>query len=72
MEYKRILIGTDGRELMGPVFDHSALAQLADSTVHAVYVLDAWGTKYPSTRGGPCTTPCSVMAKRLSLTLRKS
>ena len=52
MEYKSILIGTDGGELMGPVYDHSAyMAQLADATVHAVYVLDAWGTAYPSTRG---------------------
>lgn len=52
MEYKRILLGTDGGELMGPVYDHSAyMAQLADATVHTVYILDAWFTKYPSTRG---------------------
>jgi nucleotide-binding universal stress UspA family protein len=52
VEYKRILIGTDGGELMGPVYDHCAyMALLADATIHAVYVLDTWFTKYPDTRG---------------------
>ncbi len=49
MEYKHILIGTDGGELMGPVYDHGAyLAQLTDATVSVVYVLDVAGfTAYP-------------------------
>ncbi|MGZ4915526.1 MAG: universal stress protein [Halobacteriota archaeon] len=49
MEYKKILIGTDGGELMGPVYDHGAyLAQLMGATVHVVYVLDVAGfTAYP-------------------------
>lgn len=49
MEYKHILIGTDGGDLMGPVYEHCAyLAQLTDATVHAVYVLDVAGfTAYP-------------------------
>ena len=49
MEYKHILIGTDGGELMGPVYDHCAyLAQLTDAMVHVVYVLDVAGfTAYP-------------------------
>ncbi len=49
MEYKKILIGTDGGELMGPVYDHGAyLAQLTDATVHMTYVLDVAGfTAYP-------------------------
>ncbi len=49
MEYKHILIGTDGGELMGPVYDHGAyLAQLTEATVSVVYVLDVAGfTAYP-------------------------
>jgi len=49
MEYKQILIGTDGGDLMPPVYDHVAyLAQLADATVHVAYVLDIAGfTAYP-------------------------
>jgi len=49
MEYKKILIGTDGGELMDPVYDHGAyLAQLTDATVHVAYVLDVAGfTAYP-------------------------
>ncbi|MGZ4904436.1 MAG: universal stress protein [Halobacteriota archaeon] len=49
MEYKHILIGTDGGELMGPVYDHCAyLAQLTDAMIHVVYVLDVAGfTAYP-------------------------
>src|SRR5450756_1295301 len=49
MEYKQILIGTDGGDLMPPVYDHVAyLAQLADATVHIAYVLDIAGfTAYP-------------------------
>jgi nucleotide-binding universal stress UspA family protein len=51
MEYKQILMGTDGGELMGPVYDHCAyLAQVTDATVHAVYVLDAWFAAYPTDR----------------------
>ncbi len=51
MEYTNILIGTDGGELMSPVYDHGAyLAQLTDATVHMVYVLDAWFTAYPTDR----------------------
>ena len=49
MEYKHILIGTDGGDLMGPVYEHCAyLAQLTDATVHVAYVLDVAGfTAYP-------------------------
>ncbi len=49
MEYKHILLGTDGGDLMGPVYEHCAyLARLTDATVHAVYVLDVAGfTAYP-------------------------
>ncbi len=49
MEYKHILIGTDGGDLMGPVYDHGAyLARLTDATVHVAYVLDVAGfTAYP-------------------------
>jgi len=49
MEYKKILIGTDGGELMGPVYDHGAyVAQLTNATVHVAYVLDVAGfTAYP-------------------------
>jgi nucleotide-binding universal stress UspA family protein len=49
MEYKRILIGTDGGDLMGPVYDHTAyFARLTDATVHIAYVLDIAGfTAYP-------------------------
>ncbi len=51
MEYKHILIGTDGGELMGPVYDHGAyVARLTGATVHVVYVLDAWFTAYPTDR----------------------
>lgn len=42
MEYKHILIGTDGGELMAPVYEHGAyLARLTGATVHMVCVLDA-------------------------------
>ncbi len=49
MEYKNILLGTDGGDLMGPVYEHCAyVAQLTGATVHAVYVLDVAGfTAYP-------------------------
>jgi len=49
MEYKRILIGTDGGDLMGSVYEHCAyLAQLTNAIVHVVYVLDVAGfTAYP-------------------------
>ncbi len=51
MEYKHILLGTDGGDLMEPVYEHCAyLARLTDATVHAVYVLDAWFTAYPTDR----------------------
>jgi nucleotide-binding universal stress UspA family protein len=44
MEYKRILIGTDGSELMETVYEHCAyLARLTNATVHIVYVLDIAG-----------------------------
>ena len=39
MEYKQILIGTDGGDLMPSVYDHVAyFAQLTDETVHVAYV----------------------------------
>src|SRR5665647_2201979 len=42
MKYKQILIGTDGGDLMAPVYEHSAyFAQLTDATVHIAYVLDS-------------------------------
>jgi nucleotide-binding universal stress UspA family protein len=49
MEYKQILIGTDGGDLMTPVYDHAAyFAQLTDATVHVAYVLDIAGSSvYP-------------------------
>jgi len=49
MEYKQILIGTDGGDLMAPVYDHAAyFAQLTDATVHVAYVLDIAGSSvYP-------------------------
>jgi len=49
MEYKNILIGTDGGDLMVPVYDNAAyFAGLADATVHIAYVLDIAGfTAYP-------------------------
>jgi nucleotide-binding universal stress UspA family protein len=49
MEYEKILIGTDGGDLMAPVYDHAAyFAQLTDATVHIAYVLDIAGfTAYP-------------------------
>ncbi|MGB8372951.1 MAG: universal stress protein [Halobacteriota archaeon] len=49
MEYKNILIGTDGGDLMTPVYDNAAyLARLTDATVHIAYVLDVAGfTAYP-------------------------
>jgi nucleotide-binding universal stress UspA family protein len=49
MEYKQILIGTDGGDLMAPVYDHAAyVARLTDATVHIAYVLDVAGfTAYP-------------------------
>jgi nucleotide-binding universal stress UspA family protein len=49
MEYQRILIGTDGGDLMRPVYDHAAyFARLTDATVHITYVLDIAGfTAYP-------------------------
>jgi len=44
MEYKHILIGTDGSELMETVYEHCAfLARLTNATVHIVYVLDIAG-----------------------------
>jgi nucleotide-binding universal stress UspA family protein len=44
MEYKQILIGTDGGDLMAPVYDHAAyVARLTDATVHIAYVLDLAG-----------------------------
>jgi len=44
MEYKNILIGTDGSELMETVYEHCAfLARLTNATVHIVYVLDIAG-----------------------------
>ncbi len=44
MEYKHILIGTDGSELMGTVYEHCAyLARLTNATVHVAYVLDVAG-----------------------------
>ena len=49
MEYKHILIGTDGGDLMAPVYDSAAyFARLTDATVHVAYVLDIAGfTAYP-------------------------
>jgi nucleotide-binding universal stress UspA family protein len=49
MEYKRILIGTDGGDLMVPIYAHAAyVARLTDATVHIAYVLDVAGfTAYP-------------------------
>ena len=49
MEYKQILIGTDGGDLMAPVYDHAAyVARITDATVHIAYVLDVAGfTAYP-------------------------
>jgi nucleotide-binding universal stress UspA family protein len=49
MDYKQILIGTDGGDLMPPVYNHVAyLAQLTGATVHVAYVLDIAGfTAYP-------------------------
>ena len=49
MEYKHVLIGTDGGDLMDPVYENAAyFAQLADATVHIAYVLDVAGfTAYP-------------------------
>jgi nucleotide-binding universal stress UspA family protein len=49
MEYKQILIGTDGGDLMAPVYDHAAyVARLTNATVHVAYVLDVAGfTAYP-------------------------
>jgi nucleotide-binding universal stress UspA family protein len=49
MEYKNILIGTDGGDLMAPVYDNAAyFARLTDATVHVAYVLDVAGfTAYP-------------------------
>jgi nucleotide-binding universal stress UspA family protein len=49
MEYEKILIGTDGGDLMAPVYDHAAyFARLTDATVHIAYVLDIAGfTAYP-------------------------
>lgn len=49
MEYKQILIGTDGGDLMAPVYDHAAyVARLTDAKVHIAYVLDVAGfTAYP-------------------------
>jgi nucleotide-binding universal stress UspA family protein len=49
MEYKKILIGTDGGDLMAPVYDHAAyFARLTDATAHVAYVLDIAGfTAYP-------------------------
>jgi len=42
MKYKQILIGTDGGDLMIPVYAHAAyLTQLTDATVHVAYVLDS-------------------------------
>ncbi len=44
MEYKHILIGTDGSELMETVYEHCAyLARLTNATVHIAYVLDIAG-----------------------------
>lgn len=44
MEYKHILIGTDGSELMKTVYEHCAyLARLTNATVHIAYVLDIAG-----------------------------
>jgi nucleotide-binding universal stress UspA family protein len=49
MEYKQILVGTDGGDLMPPVYDHVAyFARITDATVHIAYVLDIAGfTAYP-------------------------
>ncbi len=49
MEYKNILVGTDGGDLMAPVYDNAAyFAGLTDATVHIAYVLDIAGfTAYP-------------------------
>lgn len=49
MEYKQILIGTDGGDLMAPVYENAAyVARLTDATVHIAYVLDVAGfTAYP-------------------------
>ena len=42
MEYKQILIGTDGGDLMAPVYDHAAyFARLTNANVHIAYVLDS-------------------------------
>lgn len=44
MEYKRILLGTDGSELMDLVYEHCAyLARLMRATIDIVYVLDMEG-----------------------------
>jgi nucleotide-binding universal stress UspA family protein len=44
MEYKRILLATDGSELMDPVYEHCAyLARLTHAAVDVVYVVDVDG-----------------------------
>jgi nucleotide-binding universal stress UspA family protein len=44
MEYKRILLATDGSELMDPVYEHCAyLACLTHAAVDVVYVVDVDG-----------------------------
>ena len=69
MEYKQILIGTDGGELMPPVYDHVAyFAQLTDATVHVAYVLDIAGfTAYPLDSSWETCTTCFSMRENKSL-----
>lgn len=44
MEYKRILLGTDGSDLMQAVYEQCAyLARLTRATVHVVHVVDING-----------------------------
>ncbi|HYC19015.1 MAG TPA: universal stress protein [Candidatus Bathyarchaeia archaeon] len=46
MEYKRILLGTDGSEAMEPVYEHCTyLACLTHATVDIVYILDIDGVQ---------------------------
>ena len=46
MEYKRILLGTDGSEAIEPVYEHCTyLARLTHATVDIVYILDMDGVQ---------------------------
>ena len=68
MEYKNILIGTDGGDLMAPVYDNAAyFARLTDATVHIAYVLDIAGfTAYPVDSSWENITTSSSLRERIS------